>query len=219
MSRTAKWMVAIAIIASFLPLSLSAKAVKIKTRNIDQIVDEIQTTYQNMDDLSADFTQNTKVILTNKSVNGSGKIYLKKPGMLRIEYTSPEPKNYISDGKKLWIVNLNENQAEEYALTSKAMSQEALQFLKGLGRLDREFKITEVKNNDSLTMIPRSDSAPYSKLECTFGSDNILQKVTIHNKSGNISTYNFSGIVTNSGVDNSIFSLDKKAKYKIIKGS
>ncbi len=219
MTTTIRLMAAVAVIFSFVPLSLAAKAVKIKTRNIDQIVEEIQTTYQNMEDLSADFTQSTKVILTGKSVSGNGKIYLKKPGMLRIEYTSPEPKYYISDGKKLWIVNLNENQAEEYALTSKAMSQEALQFLKGLGRLDREFRITELKNNDSLTMIPRSENAPYSKLECTFGADNILKQVTIHNKSGNISTYNFSAIATNQGTDNALFSLDKKAKYKMVKGN
>jgi outer membrane lipoprotein carrier protein len=178
-------------------------------------VQAIQSTYQATKDITADFTQSTYIAVLEKTVKNTGKFMMKKPGLLRIEYTGEHPKQYISDGKKLWVIEPELHQYEVYKVGGDTIPGEALEFLKGFGEMERLFEIAprqpaspapgNTPGNAYLRLTPKSGNAQYKWLDCEFGADNILRSIAIHNKSGNISTYVFSNIKSNTGLDDKLF--------------
>lgn len=175
-------------------------------------VSAIQSTYQSIQDLSADFAQSTYVEVLDSTIKEPGIFLMKKPMMLRIEYTGEHPKQYISNGKKLWIMDKDLKQVETY--NSNSIPKEALEFLKGFGEMKKLFKVETwlskkpIQGHTYLKLTPKGKSPQYRQLDCEFGPDNILKTMTIHNKSGNISTYVFSNIKVNKGLDDSLFRLE-----------
>lgn len=178
--------------------------------------DEIQDKYRSINDLQAGFTQSTYVAILEKNVTESGLFAMKKPGKLRIDYTGTNPKMYISDGKKLWIVDPQLEQVEIHKVSGGSIPKEALEFLKGFGEMDKLFVVESRKvaapkaGHTYLTLTPKNGSTIYKKLDCEFNRDNVLSTMAIHNKSGNISTYSFDSIKINSGVSDDIFVFKNK---------
>ena len=171
----------------------------------------IQSTYQSITDLKANFIQSTYVEVLDKNITEPGIFYMKKPGKLRIEYTGDHPKLYISDGKKLWIISPELQQIETYKVSNDSIPKEALEFLKGFGEMEKLFDITAwkpkkpIQGHDYLRLTPKNAAAVYKWLDCEFGSDHILKTMAIHNKSGNISTYVFNSIEVNGSLSNELF--------------
>jgi len=174
-------------------------------------VTAIQSTYQKIQDLQANFLQSTYVQVLGSTVKDHGVFSMKKPGMLRIEYTGEHPKTYISNGKKLWIIDPELNQVETHNLSNRTVPREALEFLMGFGNMKGLFKIepweSELKEKEHtyLKLTPKSDSNHYKWLACDFGPDNILKMMTISNKSGNLSTYIFTDVKLNQGLSKEFF--------------
>ena len=156
----------------------------------------IESVYQSVTDLSADFIQETHVEVLNKIVKQQGKIFLKKGGKLRMEYTSPERKLYLSDGKQ----------------PDELIPHDALSFLIGFGSIRKVFRIAPSKifgivpeNSIALHLKPRSKQSPYTSLDVLFDADRKIQKLLIRNPSGNVTTYSFAHVTTNSKLADSLF--------------
>lgn len=173
---------------------------------------DIQSTYQGLNSLYADFTQSTYVKLIEKNITKKGKLYLAKPGKMRIEYNPPHAKHYISDGKKLWIIDMDLDQTEEFKLDGDVVPQEAMDFLNGFGNIDKLFQIKDwnyKKKKDGftyLTLSPKNKDAQYLFLNCEFNKEKILNILEIHNKSGNVSIYQFDKIRINTPLPTDLFS-------------
>jgi len=174
-------------------------------------VSAIQSTYQKIQDLQSDFTQSTYVEVLGSTIKDRGVFSMKKPGLMRIEYTGEHPKTYISNGKKLWIIDPELDQVETHTVSGETVPREALEFLKGFGNMRALFKVEPWESEHKeeghvyLKLTPKSASAHYKWLACDFGPDNILKMMTISNKSGNLSTYIFTGIKINQGLDKGLF--------------
>lgn len=197
-----------------------AHAVRITTESLDKAIDNIQSKYMTVDDLIANFSQKTYLAVLDKNVNNAGTLKWKKPGMFFIDYTGDQTRQYISDNKKIWIYVPGDTQAEEYKISDKTMSKEVLEFMRGFVDIKKNYKITgweKKKSGTEFTLIPRFPNAPYAKLKCHFRSDNLLDKVTIYNVTGNISTYNFSNIRINMGLENDLFKFKKPKGVKLVR--
>jgi chaperone LolA len=136
---------------------------------------------------------------------------MKRPGMLRIEYTGEQPKKYLSDGKTLWVYDKELGQLEKFKVSEDSIPKEALELLKGFANMDEIFTVEDwapkktVKGHTYLRLSPKSKNANYKMLECDFGEGNLLNVMTIYNKSGNISTYAFKNIRVNKGLNDALF--------------
>lgn len=168
-------------------------------------VSEIEAKYQSINDLQANFTQSTYIAALETKVQEPGIFSMKKPGMLRIEYTGDHPKKYISNGKKMWVIDAETKETETYDVSDDTMPKEALEFLNGFGDMEKLFTVKQEKTTKNLILTPKAQNAQYSKLECEFGPDNLLKAMVIHNKSGNISTYVFNSIRVNTGLVDKLF--------------
>lgn len=207
-----KQIINILFIFSLLFLSSSLHG---KDSSLKQEINAVQKTYQSMPDISADFTQKTYVVLLEKTVTKKGKFYYKKGGMLRMEYAGDEERHYVSDGTTLWIYTPGDAASlQTYAVSEETVPKEALSFLSGFGKLEKEFKISNSKvfknipeGNTALHLIPRHGKAQYKNLDALFNKAHLLVKLKIHNLSGNITDYDFTKIKTGSGLKDDFFSL------------
>ncbi|MFH1874740.1 MAG: outer membrane lipoprotein carrier protein LolA [Pseudomonadota bacterium] len=186
--------------------------------SLNEQIEAIQKTYQDIETISADFTQTTYVKLIDKTVTKQGKFYFKKGGKLRIEYKGDPEKHYVSDGTKLWIYNVGDKASQqEYELNDETIPKEALSFLAGFGKLNEEFKIKKSQafenveqNFSALELIPKNKSAQYKTLDTLFNQDNYLVKLRVRNPSGNITNYTFTNIQINQNLEDGFFQVNKK---------
>ena len=180
----------------------------------NQQVEAVQGVYQSIPDIAADFTQQTYVALIDKTITKHGKFYFKKGGKLRIEYKDDEERNYISDGTTLWIYTPDDAASlQTYEVSEETVPKEALAFLSGFGKLEKEFFVEpssafkEIPSGfTAFHLKPRIKKPQYKSLDTLFNQDHLLVKLKILNLSGNVTDYNFTNIKTNVGLKDNFFS-------------
>ncbi len=103
MNRLFRQIIYIALFVGGLSLSPAIAEPTVKS-----ILDTLEKTYAGQG-FSANFKQESPIPDLGISESAEGKAYFRKPEKFRWEYTTPEPLNYISDGKTLWIHNTEDN--------------------------------------------------------------------------------------------------------------
>src|SRR5690606_35883412 len=93
----------------------------------------VQAAYEATRDLSMDFVQETYVEVLERKVKKRGRALFQKPGKFAISYEGKKGREYLCDGKTLWIYRNGDKQVEVYGVNNERVPAEALSFLGGLG--------------------------------------------------------------------------------------
>jgi outer membrane lipoprotein carrier protein len=132
-------------------------------------LDRMQKRYSAADTIHGSFMLTTQPIPEVDKVE-KGVFWLKKPALMRWEYTYPEEELFIADGKKSYIYNPLANQVTERSLTTEELLDTPLGFLLGSGDIRKEFFFApeEELGNEMggalfVQLIPRAE-ADYSSL-------------------------------------------------------
>jgi outer membrane lipoprotein carrier protein len=72
-----------------------------------------------------------------------GTLYLRKPGQMRWEYESPEPKLFLSDGRRLMLYVPQERRVTETEIKQSDDLRSPMRFLLGGLRFEKEFERVE----------------------------------------------------------------------------
>lgn len=143
-----------------------------KAPPVSEVVLKVQSLYNKTKDLKGKFKQVYTDTLYNRKRTHHGYLYVKKPGKMRWNYSSPERKSFIADGKMLWVYEPKDKQAFKNPLSSQTLST-GLTFLLGSGKLQSEFNIsyaTEKKDllggpdHLVLKLMPKKPTAQYEYL-------------------------------------------------------
>jgi outer membrane lipoprotein carrier protein len=108
---------------------------------LDEVVDRVQEGYERTGNFQADFIQTSFLKTIKKKQVSKGRVFIKKPGMMRWEYKEPEAQFIISDGKVMWFYVPADKQVMISNAGSAADSHALNIFLSGSGRLRDIFKI------------------------------------------------------------------------------
>ena len=178
---------------------------------LDRIVDSLQTKYNKLTSLAADFTQ-----LYNapgeRPRRESGTLLLKKPGRMRWDYTSPEAKLFVCDGKSIYEYV----PAEKYATRSPVKDSDDLRapfaFLLGRGNLRRDFKRIEFASespvkagNRVLRLLPKR-SANFKELLIEIDPASLqLSRLSMIEPNGARSDFLFSNVRENAAMSDAQF--------------
>lgn len=141
---------------------------------IGELIGRVQQTYERSKDIKGKFKQVYSDPLYGSTRTSYGYLFVKKPGMMRWNYASPERKAFISDGKVLWVWEPEQNQAFRNPLDKSTLST-GLSFLLGAGKLSSEFEIAYASGKDEaltdlaaqrvgLKLTPRTPTAHYEHL-------------------------------------------------------
>ena len=112
----------------------------------------------------------------------SGTLLLRKPGRMRWNYTSPQGKLFVSDGKVLWLYTPSNHQVEKMKIKESDDMRAPLAFLLGKLHFDKEFRnVTSaaVAGGTRITAEPKTDNLPYTKVEFVVAPDNQIRRVQV----------------------------------------
>jgi outer membrane lipoprotein carrier protein len=177
-----------------------------------EVLTEIQNRYEKTNDIDANFIQDYIGKGMKQPNRGEGKVYLKKKGMMRWDYTTPHQK-LISDGHTLWFYQPDEKQVLVSNLSSVLKERAPLAFLAGEGDLSRDFNFVNLKESVSqkegtyvVELTPKEPLATFSKLILTVdkGTFTVLQADVLDGL-GNVTRTRFINIKTNVGLSDSLF--------------
>lgn len=193
-----------------------------------RLAQEIQHQYEQIQDLEMKFSQDTYVEVLEREVQKQGEVQLKKPGKFAIKYSGIRGREYLSNGKKLWIYQKGDRQVRVYPLDDERVPAEALSFLSGLGHLTRDFAAEAVSKQkwaqfkrdrgrlDWLELTPLKKRSQIQWLVMGFDPENHLAKeVYIFTESGNLSHYRFSEIRINPGLQAGLFEFREKGVKEV----
>jgi outer membrane lipoprotein carrier protein len=98
----------------------------------------------------------------------SGELFLRKPGRMRWDYSTPAGKLFVSDGKDIYFYSPSTNRVEKMKLKESEDLRAPLAFL--LGRLNfkrdfGEFQVRAETEGQWITALPKSDRLPYRQVE------------------------------------------------------
>ncbi len=203
------------------------------------VVDEVQKFYKDIKQVTAKFRQEVVNATFGKSTTSDGKVWIKKPGMMRWDYYSKPKKgktgkktvetmkSFISNGSYLYVVEHQNKQVIEKDL-SKNMLPVAVTFLYGKGDLKADFdaildttKKYGAKNDFVLKLTPKTPSAQYKNLYLVVDKTNYrVKQSVIIDSAGNVNNFRFYEPDFDKAVKDTWFKFDKKDKaiknYRII---
>ena len=201
-------------ILSFSILLLIANlSLALSEESANDIVDKLQNQYNKTTDFSAVFTQETMTKSLGVPAIVNGKVYFKKPGMMRWKYTDPITHEIITDGETLWYYFPEEKQVRIYK-TSEAFENELfLGFLFGEGKLTDDFEVIlgepeldVSKDYYVLMLAPKDPDTVIERIILLVDkNDYLVNQINTYDILGNVSRIAFKDISLNSGLKNSFF--------------
>ncbi|HSB08230.1 MAG TPA: outer membrane lipoprotein chaperone LolA [Blastocatellia bacterium] len=115
---------------------------------LNALIDGLQRKYSRMQGLQAGFVQ-IYYGADGRVLRESGQLTLKRPAKARWDYTSPEPKLFMSDGKNVYFYVYGEKSATRSSIKEAADPQIPFLFLLGRGNLRRDFSRIEIASGEA----------------------------------------------------------------------
>jgi outer membrane lipoprotein carrier protein len=135
---------------------------------LDALLKSVEARYNHAQSLKIDFSETYAGVGHAPAHTESGTLYLRKPGRMRWEYSTPAGKLFVSDGKDVFLYTPDQRRAEKSRLKESDDMRAPLAFL--LGKLDfgREFKSFDSRPegaNTWIAAVPKNPNVEYSKVE------------------------------------------------------
>lgn len=115
--------------------------------DLNRLIDGLQQKYSRMQGLAADFVQ-VYAGPDGRVVRESGHLALKRPRKARWDYTTPERKLFVSDGKKVYFYVYGEKNATTSSIKETVDPQIPFLFLLGRGNLRKDFSRIEIVSGE-----------------------------------------------------------------------
>ncbi len=137
-------------ISALIAVVLSCSLVSLGDTRLDEITKKVDQRYNHMRTLTASFTESYRGAGVSRTESGT--LWLKRPGKMRWEYTEPQTKLFISDGKTAYFYVPGERQAREAPVKKLDDLRSPLRYLLGNTKLQKEFT--------GLSLAPDQSAAP-----------------------------------------------------------
>jgi outer membrane lipoprotein carrier protein len=189
-----------------------------------EVLNEIQNRYEKTNDFEANFIQEYIGKGMGQPNRGEGKVYFKKKGMMRWDYTVPNQR-LISDDYTLWYYQPEEKQVLISDVSKVLKEKTPLAFLAGEGKLGRDFNllnlnesVSQKEDNYVIELAPKEPIATLSKLILTVDKKTyIVLQADVFDGFGNLTRTRFIDIKTNVGFSNSFFKFNIPPGTEVIK--
>jgi outer membrane lipoprotein carrier protein len=180
----------------------------------------LQRKYASIKDFSADFTHTYEGGMLRKQITERGHLLVKKPGMMRWDYSTPEPKQFVSDGVKMYSYIPQDKQVIVAAVPPDEDAPTPTLFLAGKGNVTRDFTPSLVDappgmpaGSRTLKLIPKARQRDYDWLVLVLDPDSLaIRGLLTVDAQGGKSSFLFTNLKENVGL------ADKEFAFKIPRG-
>jgi chaperone LolA len=183
----------------------------------EEVAKKLQKFYDDAPDYQADFGQRYDSA-TGRAKDKRGRVYFKKTGKMRWEYSGDEPYYIVTDGTTLWVYDVTSKTKQKTALKDTQIPV-VLTFLAGKGKLTDEFSASLLAGDKRATgsdgasyyvleLTPKKATAEYKKVVMVVStSDFSLREVFVYDGAGGVNRLQLKDPATGKGVDDSMFTL------------
>jgi outer membrane lipoprotein carrier protein len=183
-----------------------------------QLLHNIENRYNHAQSIRLDFSE-VYAGTHRPAQKESGVLYLRKPSRMRWEYTVPEGKLFLSDGKDVYLYTPDDRRAEKSKLKESEDMRAPLAFL--LGKLDfaKEFKSFEVRQDGAARWIvaqPKSANLAYTKVEFLATPEGEIHRVLVTGQDQSKLDFTFSDEQLNPAVAPSLFAFHPPPGVQIV---
>ena len=199
-------------------------------REVQEVVKKVQARYEKTRDLQADFKQTTKIEGFATPISSSGRVYIKKPGRLRWDYLDPNVEEIYVKKDEVMMYVPEHQQVLVGKLTQMAASQAPLQLLQGVAKLDEEFEVEPTPDGKRVaggvplvTLLPKQTAeservGTLNRIALELQPKTyFIKTVSIHEISGNVSTFEFTNLKPNQGLKNDFFQFTVPVGVEVVK--
>ena len=184
----------------------------------------LQRKYDSVKDFSADFTHTYQGGVLRKKITERGHLVVKKPGKMRWEYSVPEPKQFVSDGMKMYSYIPQDKQVIVASVPPENEATTPALFLTGKGDIARDFIATYAETapagapamppgTTSLKLTPRRSEPEYEYLVVAIDPVTFqIRALTTRDRQGGDSTLTFTNLKENQGIS------DKEFAFRVPRG-
>ena len=135
--------------------------------SLDSILTQVEKRYD-INDFSVRFFQTSSLKAMAVQDTASGKLQVKRPGMMRWDYEEPDKQIIISDGIQLWIYRPEDNQVMVGRALSLFGEGKGAGFLSDIKSVRKNFSITlenkEGEKSYLLKLIPKNKTQDLSRV-------------------------------------------------------
>ncbi len=183
-----------------------------------EVAASLQKKYDSVRDFTADFVHDSEGGLLRKKQTESGAVQVKKPGKMRWDYKKPEPKVFVSDGRRIYLYVPADNQVIVSPVPEQDQATTAVLFLVGKGNLTRDFTVSYGEGGNAetyaLRLQPRLPERDYDWLQIVVDRRTMqIRSLSAADNQGGRSTFQFSNFKENVGLS------DKTFEFKIPRGA
>lgn len=190
-------------------------------KRLDEILDEVQSKYEKIEDFHSKFTQEAAVKALNKVQKAQGEVWFKKPGKMRWNYYKPSKDQIVSDGSTIWLYNYDEKQVIKSPLEKVIDTHTTNTFLLGLGNLKEQFnaqfsksKSIDEDGNYLIDLTPKKGDEQYDKVTIAVDRKTMfVRDIYLYDPYGNVTKVKLEDMEINKGIPDSLF------KFKVPKGT
>ena len=170
----------------------------------------LQQKYDQVKDFAADFSHTYEGGVLKRKSTERGTVQVKKPGRMRWEYTSPEKKTFVSDGRMIYSYIPADKQVIRSPVPADDEATTAVLFLAGKGNLTRDFNVSYVDGGGAdtwtLRLDPKLKQRDYDWLVLEIDRKSLqIRGLTAADQQGGRSTFRFSNYRENTGVGDGVF--------------
>ena len=170
----------------------------------------LQQRYQGIRDFAADFVHTYRGGVLRTQTTERGTVVIKKPGLMRWVYTTPERKEFVSDGIKVYSYLPLDRQVIVTTLTPDDQATTPAAFLAGRGDIDKdftaEFDEALTPGTTALKLTPRRPEPEYEYLVVSVDPSTLqIRALTTRDRQGGNSTLTFGNLKENQGVADNTF--------------
>jgi outer membrane lipoprotein carrier protein len=192
--------------------TLCAHPAVAETTDVNQVINGVEAAYKDVQTLRADFVQITRSKAMGDETKQKGKVMLRRPRMMRWEFTQPAGNLFVTNGEKMWVWSAPENQV----IISSGMGGGGTgmsQLLEDLNRLGDLFNVEllpeEGKNGSVLLGLKPKQDAGFQSLRLRLEEKTYLvQSVVMVDAFGNEVDLRFNQVRTNVALNDSDFSFE-----------
>jgi outer membrane lipoprotein carrier protein len=206
---------------AFRPALLSAQS---GPANADAVARDLQRKYDRVTDFSADFVHTYRGGVLRQQATERGRLFVKKPGKMRWEYTAPEKKLFVSDGRKIYSYIPQDRQVVVSTLPQDDQAPTPALFLTGKGNIVRDFNVATDKVADApagslaLRLTPKKREPEYESLTLVVDPKtlNLQMLITIDSQGGR-SAFAFSNLKENVGIADNQFVFQMPRNVEVVR--
>lgn len=174
------------------------------------LITKVQDRYNHAKTLSVHFVESYSIAGHQRRPE-TGTLTLRKQGKMRWDYTQPEGKLFISDGKEVYLYTSEDNRVEKVPLKDTEDMRAPLAFLLGHLDMKKEFRDFQTQPASSaagdvwLHASAKDDRVPYKSVEMLIAPDASIRTLKVVGRDMSVLAFSFSDEKLNPSVNDTFF--------------